>query len=150
MKKIQVKINGEWETVIKFDNNCGGEDPYSAYARIPLNLTDIRLLDESEHGGDWMSAFESAQYKAGKTSAKTTTKRYKKVLDLLANESECEHWSGCKHTLEEMVKPKIEKLDMRDNNYNYDHDSSGYMFSNKREIISLARKINEIIDHINQ
>ena len=147
MKKIQVKINGEWKKTklelcdrrnywqdldifedIRLLNESEEEVDWEKIGRDLVK--NIEYLDESERGGDWMSAFES-------------------------DESECEQdkerCPGCEQGyLPHTCKPKIEKLDMRDNNYNYDHDSSGYMFSNKREIISLARKINEIIDHINQ
>lgn len=138
MKKIQVKINGEWKDVKTFEYGDGNIYVTNDHMHTTVKLVDIRLLNES------------AQYKAGKTSAKTTTKRYKKVLELLANESECEHWAGCVHTLDEMVKPKIEKLDMENNEFNYDHNSTGNMFSRKREIILLAKKINELIDQANQ
>jgi len=101
MKKIQVKINGEWSN-LRLDDFV-----------IINRFQAVRLVDD-----------------------------------------ECKHeryWDGKMRC--DVCKPstntKIEKLDMENNEYNFDHTNTGNMFSRKREIITLARKLNETIDKLN-
>ncbi len=44
MKTIQIKVNGNWQTVENFEVTCLNEETYD----IDLEIEDVRLVDYSE------------------------------------------------------------------------------------------------------
>ncbi len=170
MKQIQVKINGEWVELLRFENNKDSD------------FEDIRLLNESEElkcskcdyllkqqtlkciactieeFDEYSKKNEWRCIKKCEVCGALPTEHHKYQDCLIKNESECEHdytdegW--CKREVRcckcGELKPKIEKLDV----FSY----VGYLEQPKEtehknelwvQLKLLQDKINELIDQSN-